>query len=63
MHARASTELSQSSKQTTTDNFVEHCNASMIGQEQDVINMVEHVASSRDPFDLDIVAYEHGIRG
>ena len=50
--------MCQNSKQTTAKNHTEHSNTRMARDEQDVIKIVEYVAESQNPFDLDTVSDE-----
>ena len=47
-----------SSKQTTAKNHAEHSNTRMTRDEQDVTKIVEYVAESNNPFDVDTVPDE-----
>ena len=51
-------EMCQNSKQTAAKNHAEHSKTRMAMDEQDVINIVEYVAESQNPFDLDTVPDE-----
>ena len=48
----------QNRKQTTAKNQAEHSKTRMTWDEQDVIRIVEYVAESHNPFDLDTVPDE-----
>ena len=50
--------MCQNSKQTTAKNHAEHSKTGMARDEQDVIKIVECVAESQNPFDLDTVPEE-----
>ena len=50
--------MCQKSKQTTAKNHAEHGKTRMARDEQDVIKIVEYVAESQNPFDLDTVPDE-----
>ena len=50
--------MCQNSKQTTAKNHAEHCKTRMARDEQDVIKIVEYIAESQNPFDLDRVPDE-----
>ena len=50
--------MCQNSKQTTANNHAEHSKTRMGRDAQDVINIVEYVAESQNPFDLDTVPDE-----
>ena len=57
-YAEAIREMCQNSKQTTAKNHAEHGKPRMARDEQDVIKIVEYVAESHKPFDLDTVPDE-----
>ena len=57
-YAEALKEMCQKSKQTTAKNHAEHGKTRMARDEQDVIKIVEYVAESQNPFDLDTVPDE-----
>ena len=57
-YAEALKEMCQNSKQTTAKNHAEHSKTRMARDEQDVIKIVEYVAESHNPFDLDTVPDE-----
>ena len=57
-YAEALKEMCQNSKQTTAKNHAEHGKTRMARYEQDVIKIVEYVAESQNPFDLDTVPDE-----
>ena len=57
-HITAQYAVCQNSKQTTAKNHTEHSNTRMARDEQDVIKIVEYVAESQNPFDLDTVSDE-----
>ena len=57
-YTEALKEMYQNSKQTTAKNQAEHSKTRMAWDEQDVINIVEYVAESHNPFDLDTVPGE-----
>ena len=57
-YAEAFKEICQNSKQTTVKNHAEHSKTRMARDEQDVIKIVEYVAESQNPFDVDAVADE-----
>ena len=57
-YAEALKEMCQNSKQTTAKNHAEHSKTMMARDEQDVIKIVEYVAESQNPFDLDTVPDE-----
>ena len=57
-YAEALKEMCQNSKQTTANNHAEHNKTRMARDEQDVIKIVEYVAESQNPFDLDTVPGE-----
>ena len=46
------------SKQTTAENHAEHSKTMMARDAQDVIKIVEYVAESQNPFDVDTVPNE-----
>ena len=57
-YTEALKEICQNSKQTTANNHAEHSKTMMARDEQDVIKIVEYVAESQNPFDLDMVPDE-----
>ena len=57
-YAETLKEMCQNSKQTTAKNHAEHSKTRMASDEQDVMKIVEYVAESQNPFDLDTVPDE-----
>ena len=57
-YAEALKETCQNSKQTTAKNHAKHSKTRMASDEQDVMKIVEYVAESQNPFDLDKVPDE-----
>ena len=57
-YAEALKEMCQNNKQTTAKSHAEHSKTRMARDEQDVIKIVEYVAESHNPFDLDTVPDE-----
>ena len=57
-YAEAIKEMCKNSKQTTAKNHAEHSKTRMARDEQDVIKIVEYVAESQNPFDLDTMPDE-----
>ena len=57
-YAEAHKEMCQNSKQTSAKSHAEHSKTRMARDEQDVIKIVESVAESQNPFDLDTVPDE-----
>ena len=57
-YAETLKEMCQNSKQTTAKNYAAHGKTRMARDEQAVIKIVEYVAESQNPFDLDTVPDE-----
>ena len=57
-YAEALKEVCQNSKQTSAKNHAEHAKTRMARDEQDIIKIVEYVAESHNPFDVDTVPTE-----
>ena len=57
-YAEAFKEICQNSKQTTVKNHAEHSKTRMARDELTVIKIIEYVAESQNPFDVDAVPDE-----